>query len=127
MNQEHPTPEEFFLNRFEVLQKQHWIFETFEGTGTLKFSGEMYFSGQWSGVVEASSQAESQLLVTEQAKIKGTIRVDRLLVAGEIIDADIEVQELYVFPTGKIFGRVKAQKASIEDGAVVQGQLQFKS
>ena len=75
----------------EALEGQHWVTNTFKGRGDLEFSGQLRFSGEWTGTVHSGPDG-STLFVLAGAIICGRIRVDEITVVGSLQDVDVEVR-----------------------------------
>jgi cytoskeletal protein CcmA (bactofilin family) len=107
----------------EALEGQHWVTSSFKGRGDLEFSGQLRFSGEWTGTVH-SGPDDSALFVLSGAIICGRIRVDEITVAGTLQDVDVEVRVFRALKGARVFGRVRAEVLLVEDGALVQGEIQ---
>lgn len=111
-----------FWDSLEVIEDQHWITQSFQGRGDMNFSGNLRFSGQWTGLVQSSGE-EAHLYVMSEGKIKGQIKVKRLSVEGELEDVQIEAEVFRALPGARVRGQITAQILVVEEGAIVEGRI----
>jgi cytoskeletal protein CcmA (bactofilin family) len=91
--------------------------------GDLNFKGGLRIDGEVHGNVVASDGEPGTLVISEQAKVDGEIRVSHVVVNGSVngpINADdyLELQ-----PKARIVGDVTYKTLEMHVGAVVQGRL----
>lgn len=106
----------------EVLKDQNWISDEFVGRGHFSFSGQLRFSGDWTGSIE-SSDPEACLYILKGASVKGTIVANRVVVEGELGDIDLKAKSFEAHKGAVVLGRVCAENLFIEEGAIVQGDM----
>src|SRR5687768_17022478 len=111
-----------FWDSLEILDKQHWVAQSFRGRGDLEFSGSLRFNGQWRGTINSLDE-DGHLYVMREAQIFGRLKVARLSVEGSLLDVDIEAQSFRALKGSRIVGKVRAEKIIIEEGAIIEGRL----
>ncbi len=111
-----------FWDSLEVIENQHWITQSFEGRGDMSFSGNLRFSGRWTGNVSSSGE-EAHLYVMGEGKIRGHIQVKRLSVEGELEDVNVEVDIFRALPGARVRGQITAKILVVEEGAIVEGRI----
>ncbi len=92
--------------------------------GTLEFQGTIRLDGRVKGNIFSNS---GTLIVGEKAVIQADIRVDSIIVMGEVsgtIDAQKRVE---VYPPGRVNGDIEAGVISIEPGGVFTGNCSMKT
>ncbi len=92
--------------------------------GTLEFQGTIRLDGRVKGNIFSNS---GTLIVGEKAVIQADIRVDSIIVMGEVsgtIDAQKKVE---VYPPGRVIGDIEAGVISIEPGGVFTGNCSMKT
>jgi cytoskeletal protein CcmA (bactofilin family) len=95
--------------------------------GDVSFSGGLRVDGEIKGNVTAVSDAASTLVVSEQARIEGDIRVSHLVVNGTI-DGPVYASEfLELQSKSRVRGDVHYSRLEMHLGAVVEGRLVHKS
>ena len=95
--------------------------------GDVSFSGGLRVDGEIKGNVTAVSDAASTLVVSEQARIEGDIRVSHLVVNGAI-DGPVYASEfLELQSKSRVRGDVHYSRLEMHLGAVVEGRLVHKS
>ncbi|MGD8470850.1 MAG: polymer-forming cytoskeletal protein [Desulfobacterales bacterium] len=91
--------------------------------GTIEFQGTIRMDGRVKGRILSNG---GTLIVGEKAVIHADIRVDSIIVMGEIngtIDAQKRVE---VYPPGRVNGDIEAKVISIEPGGVFTGNCSMK-
>lgn len=91
--------------------------------GNLYFKGGLRIDGHVKGNVIAESGDTSMLVISEQAKIEGEIRVAHLVVNGEIIGPVYSSELLELQPKARITGDVYYKALEMHGGALVSGKL----
>jgi len=92
--------------------------------GTIEFQGTIRLDGRVKGRIFSNS---GTLIVGEKAVIDADIRVDSIIVMGEVsgtIDAKKRVE---VYPPGRVNGDIDAGVISIEPGGVFTGNCSMKT
>lgn len=91
--------------------------------GNLYFKGGLRIDGHVKGNVIAESGDTSMLVISEQAKIEGEIRVAHLVVNGEIVGPVYSTELLELQPKARITGDVYYKALEMHGGALVSGKL----
>ena len=91
--------------------------------GNLYFQGGLRIDGQVKGNIIAESGDTSMLVISEQAKIEGEIRVAHLVVNGEIVGPVYSSELLELQPKARITGDVFYKALEMHGGALVSGKL----
>lgn len=91
--------------------------------GNLYFKGGLRIDGHVKGNVIAEASDTSMLVISEQAKIEGEIRVAHLVVNGEIIGPVYSSELLELQPKARITGDVYYKALEMHGGALVSGKL----
>jgi len=92
--------------------------------GTIEFQGTIRLDGRVKGEISSTG---GTLIVGEKAVIEADIRVNSIIVMGEIrgtIDARERVE---VYPPGRVNGDIEAGVISIEPGGVFNGRCSMKA
>lgn len=91
--------------------------------GNLFFKGGLRIDGHVKGNVIAEAGDTSMLVISEQAKIEGEIRVAHLVVNGEIVGPVYSSELLELQPKARITGDVYYKALEMHGGALVSGKL----
>lgn len=91
--------------------------------GNLFFKGGLRIDGYVKGNVIAEAGDTSMLVISEQAKIEGEIRVAHLVVNGEIVGPVYSSELLELQPKARITGDVYYKALEMHGGALVSGKL----
>ncbi|GAA4014079.1 polymer-forming cytoskeletal protein [Actimicrobium antarcticum] len=91
--------------------------------GDVHFKGGLRIDGHVKGNVVADSADGSMLVISEQAKIEGDVRVAHLVVNGEIRGQVFSAELLELQPKARITGDVYYKALEMHGGAVVSGKL----
>jgi len=91
--------------------------------GDVHFKGGLRIDGHVKGNVIASEVETSILVISEQAKIEGDVRVAHLVVNGEITGQVFSSELLELQPKARITGDVYYKALEMHGGAVVSGKL----
>ena len=95
--------------------------------GNLNFSGGLRVDGEVIGNVTAVSEQPSTLVVSEQARIDGEIRVSHLVVNGEINGPVYASEFLELQSRSRVKGDVHYSTLEMHLGAIVDGHLVHRS
>lgn len=88
-----------------------------EFSGKLMFDGSVRIDGDFKGEIFGNGT----LVIGEGAGVEADIRVDSVLVSGEV-HGQIDVKKsLKIYSTGKLIGDVNTPSFSIEEGAFFEG------
>jgi len=92
--------------------------------GSLIFSGGLRIDGEIKGNVEAVEGASSSTLVlSEQARIEGNVKVAHLVSNGTVVGSVSVSETLEMQPRAKISGDVDYVLIEMHQGAVIEGRL----
>jgi cytoskeletal protein CcmA (bactofilin family) len=91
--------------------------------GDLHFKGGLRIDGRIRGNVIADPNEASMLVISEDAKVEGEVRVAHLVVNGEIVGPVFSSELLELQPKARITGDVHYKALEMHGGALVSGQL----
>jgi cytoskeletal protein CcmA (bactofilin family) len=96
--------------------------ETILGNGT-HIKGDIHTNGSLrvEGEVTGNIEAEGDLFVGEEGKIKTEIKARNVVIAGRVEGDVIAYKKLEILPSGKLHGDIKTKTLKIEEGAVFNG------
>ena len=95
--------------------------------GNVTFSGGLRVDGEVAGNVTAAGDQPSTLVVSEQARIDGEIRVSHLVVNGAINGPVFSAEFLELQARSRVKGDVHYNTLEMHLGAVVEGRLVHSS
>lgn len=99
------------------------IGSTTQINGDVRFSGGMRIDGHVKGNVVADTGQHSLLVISENARIDGEVRVAHLVTNGEINGSVFSAEMLEMQPRARITGDVNYKKLEMHAGALVSGKL----
>jgi len=91
--------------------------------GNVVFSGGLRIDGEVRGDVRSADGQQTTLVVSEQARIEGEIRVSHLVVNGTIVGPVHAAESLELQAGSRVKGDVHYKSLEIQQGAVVEGRL----
>ena len=91
--------------------------------GDIRFSGGMRIDGHVKGNVTSEASQHSLLVISEEARIDGEVRVAHLVTNGEINGSVFSSEMLEMQPRARITGDVNYKKLEMHAGALVSGKL----
>lgn len=92
-------------------------------TGDVHFTGGLRVDGEVFGSIIAEPDKDSTLVLSEQAKVSGEVRVTHLVLNGAVI-GPIEASEyLELQSKARVTGDVTYKTLEIQLGAIVDGKL----
>jgi cytoskeletal protein CcmA (bactofilin family) len=91
--------------------------------GNVSFTGGLRVDGEIKGNVVADPSKPSTLVLSEQARVEGEIRVTHLVVNGTIIGPVNASEYLELQAKAKVTGDVHYKTLEIQLGAIVEGKL----
>jgi len=91
--------------------------------GNIRFQGGLRIDGHVKGNVVAEGDEPSMLVISEQAKVEGEVRVAHLVVNGEIVGPVYSSELLELQPRARITGDVYYKALEMHGGALVAGKL----
>jgi cytoskeletal protein CcmA (bactofilin family) len=91
-----------------------------EFEGLLSFRGELRVEG----VLRGEISAEGRLVIATGARVRARVRVDELVLGGEL-EGDVDArQRVELEATGRLTGHVHAPRLIVHDGALLDGHCQ---
>ena len=90
--------------------------------GKLTFEGTVQVDGEFYGDIESAGH----LIVTESAKIEGTVQVSSAQVSGEINGTITTKGVLDLRSTARVVGELNVRDLTVEKGAFFQGEVKMK-
>jgi cytoskeletal protein CcmA (bactofilin family) len=93
------------------------------GTGT-RYEGKLFFEGRAriDGDFEGEVYSDGLLIVGEEAKVRGSIRVHTLIVRGGTLEGDIHATELVeLHAPAEVRGNIETPVLFIDQGVVFDG------
>jgi cytoskeletal protein CcmA (bactofilin family) len=91
--------------------------------GNISFTGGLRVDGEIKGNVIADPSKPSTLVLSEQARVEGEIRVTHLVVNGTIVGPVDATAYLELQAKAKVTGDVHYKTLEIQLGAIVEGRL----
>lgn len=91
--------------------------------GNVTFSGGLRVDGEIKGNVSADKGLPSTLVISEQARIEGTIDVAHVVINGTVVGPVSATDSLELQPNARVTGDVEYHQLEMQQGAVVQGRL----
>jgi len=91
--------------------------------GNVSFTGGLRVDGEIKGNVVADPSKPSTLVLSEQARVEGEIRVTHLVVNGTVIGPVNASEYLELQAKAKVTGDVHYKTLEIQLGAIVEGKL----
>lgn len=91
--------------------------------GNVHFKGGLRIDGHVRGNVIADNDEPSMLVISENAKVEGEVRVAHLVVNGEIVGPVYSSELLELQPQARITGDVYYKALEMHGGALVAGKL----
>ena len=91
--------------------------------GDVTFTGGLRIDGQVRGNVVAANGEPSTLVISEQAKVTGEIRVSHLVVNGTVNGPLVAIDYLELQAKARVAGDVTYKTLEMHVGAVIRGRL----
>jgi cytoskeletal protein CcmA (bactofilin family) len=91
--------------------------------GDVTFTGGLRIDGHVRGNVVAANGEPSTLVISEQAKVDGEIRVSHLVVNGAVNGPLVAIDYLELQPKARVVGDVTYKTLEIHVGAVIRGRM----
>jgi cytoskeletal protein CcmA (bactofilin family) len=91
--------------------------------GDVTFTGGLRIDGQVRGNVVAANGEPSTLVISEQAKVDGEIRVSHVVINGTVNGPLLANDYLEVQPKARVVGDVTYKMLEMHVGAVIRGRL----
>lgn len=91
--------------------------------GSVIFSGGLRIDGEVKGDVVASTDQPSTVVVSEQARIEGEVKVTHMVINGTVVGHVHASEFLELQPRSRVTGDIHYTNLEIQLGAVVEGRL----
>lgn len=91
--------------------------------GDISFTGGLRIDGEVCGNVSADPGKPSTLVLSEQARIEGEVRVTHLVANGTVVGPILASEYLELQSKARITGEVSYKTLEIQLGAIVDGKL----
>ena len=91
--------------------------------GDVTFTGGLRIDGQVRGNVVAANGEPSTLVISEQAKVDGEIRVSHVVINGTVNGPLLANDYLELQPKARVVGDVTYKMLEMHVGAVIRGRL----
>ena len=91
--------------------------------GDLNFRGGLRIDGSVEGRVVGVDGETTQLVLSEQGRVKGEIRARRVLINGEVSGPVFAAESLELMPKARVQGDVHYLRIEVHLGAQVTGRL----
>jgi cytoskeletal protein CcmA (bactofilin family) len=91
--------------------------------GDVTFTGGLRVDGQVRGNVVAANGEPSTLVISEQAKVDGEIRVSHVVINGTVNGPLLANDYLELQPKARVIGDVTYKALEMHVGAVIRGRL----
>ena len=95
--------------------------------GDITFSGGLRVDGHVRGNVLAADDKPSMLLLHEQARIEGEIRVSHAVINGTVVGPVHTAENVELRAKANVTGDIYYRTLEIQLGAVVQGRLVYQA
>lgn len=98
-----------------------------EGTlveGTLHFRDGLRIDGEVVGDIIAAPDGKSILVISEKAKVTGTVKAGHVIINGTVLGPVESDQLLELQPKAHIEGDVRYAALEMHQGAVIEGAMQ---
>ena len=91
--------------------------------GDISFSGGLRIDGRVEGNVTAASEGSATLVVSEQARVDGDVKVSHVVINGSVNGQITAKDYLELQTKARVTGDVAYRTLEMHLGAVVQGRL----
>ena len=91
--------------------------------GDLRFSEGLRIDGEVQGHVSAEAGSPSLVVVSENARVHGSITAAHVIVNGEVLGPVISTELLELQPKARVVGEVRYEVLEMHHGAQVEGEL----
>ena len=95
--------------------------------GNISFTGGLRVDGQVRGNVTSADDKPGTLVLSDQARIEGEIRVAHAVINGTVIGAVNAIEYVELQGKANVTGDVQYRTLEIQLGAVVQGRLVYQT
>lgn len=95
--------------------------------GDIRFSGGLRVDGQVQGDVMATGDEPGTLVLSDQARIEGEIRVSHVVINGTVVGPVYAGEYLELQSKARVTGDIHYKTIEIQLGAVVEGRLVYQN
>jgi len=95
--------------------------------GQVFFSGKLTVEGSVQGSICALTDQAATLVISDQARIDGEVRVAHLVVDGTINGPVTSDQAIEFRPSARVTGDVVYKRMELQRGSIVEGRLTHRS
>lgn len=95
--------------------------------GDIRFSGGLRVDGQVQGDVTATGDEPGTLVLSDQARIEGEIRVSHVVINGTVVGPVHAGEYLELQSKARVTGDIHYRTLEIQLGAVVEGRLVYQN
>jgi cytoskeletal protein CcmA (bactofilin family) len=92
-------------------------------TGELKFTDGLRIDGAVHGDVVSEEGPVSMVVISENARVKGTVRAGHVIINGEVNGLVESSDLLELQPKARIVGDVRYENLEMHQGAKIDGEL----
>ena len=93
-----------------------------EFEGILNFNGTVRIDGHFKGEITST---EGNLIVGEFGMIDADIHISHIFISGEIRGNIIADHKIDIHPSGKVFGNIQTPTLSLQEGAILEGDVRM--
>jgi cytoskeletal protein CcmA (bactofilin family) len=91
--------------------------------GDVTFVGGLRVDGQVFGNIVATDGGDTTLVISDQARVEGSVKVSHAVVNGVVEGPVMASESLELQPKARVAGDVRYRALEMHVGAVVQGRL----
>ena len=91
--------------------------------GNILFSGGLRIDGEVKGNLNVEKDQAGTLVISEQARVEGSISVAHVVINGTVIGPVIACESLELLPNARVTGDIEYHQLEMHQGAIVQGRL----
>jgi len=113
----------FGKKRWKPLQIQTLVGTDASIEGGLKFDGGCHIDGVVNGGVTADRDPDAYLSISEQGRVNGNVKVQKLSLSGTVEGDVVVLQRAELGPTARVVGNVHYNVIEIAAGAQINGKL----
>ena len=92
-------------------------------SGNIRFTDGLRIDGEVSGDIRANDEHASLLVISESAKVVGTVMADHIIINGSVKGPVHAQHMLELQPKARIEGDVQYAALEMHQGALITGQL----
>ena len=92
-------------------------------TGELRFTEGLRIDGEVKGDVLAGGEGPSILVISEKARVQGTVRATHVIINGSVCGPVFSTELLELQPKAAIVGDVRYEVLEMHQGATIDGEL----